>query len=81
MTRDELNDPCDPKSRASLDAQQAAMREPFNPVIVAPDGRPARLPRDANCPRCGASAKERVPSSGFGQPIEVCQQCAYEFLE
>lgn len=55
--------------------------KPFNPVIVAPDGRPARLPADAKCPRCGASADQRVRSCGFGTPIECCQRCAYEFVQ
>ena len=55
--------------------------KPFNPVIVAPDGRPARLPADAKCPRCGADADQRVPSAGFGEPHEICKACAFEFKE
>lgn len=51
------------------------------PVIVAPDGRPARLPKDARCPQCGAGPDERVPSSGFGTAHDVCQRCAHEFTE
>lgn len=79
MTRAERNDPADPKSRAGLDAQQAALAGPFNPVIVAPDGCPARLPSDARCPRCGATADQRVPSSGFGIVHDVCGCCALDF--
>ncbi len=55
--------------------------KPFNPVIVAPDGRPARLPRDARCPACGAGADQRVASSGFGTPHEVCVNCGHEGFE
>ena len=55
--------------------------QPFNPVLVAPDGRPARLPADARCPRCGAGANERVLSAGFGEAHNICQRCAFEFQE
>jgi hypothetical protein len=49
--------------------------------LVGPDGRPARLPKDARCPRCGADADQRVMSGGFGEPHEVCQQCGCEDME
>ena len=71
MTRAERNDPRDPKSRAGLDAQQAA--------ILGPTGQPARLAPDARCPCCGAGPDQRVLSAGFGEPHEVCQSCAWEF--
>lgn len=52
---------------------------PFNPVIVAPDGRPARLPDNAKCPRCGAGPEDRE-QSGFGPTQDVtCRKCAFEF--
>jgi uncharacterized protein (DUF983 family) len=50
------------------------------PMIVAPDGRPARKTKDDRCPRCRAGKDKRCPSSGFGQPIPVCIVCGYEFL-
>jgi transcription elongation factor Elf1 len=50
------------------------------PALVAPDGRPARLPKHAACPRCGAAADQRMSSSGFGRhAIEICKQCGYRF--
>jgi rubredoxin len=52
---------------------------PFNPVILAPGGRPARIPDDAKCPQCGAGADQRVPTGGFGVPGQACQRCGYEF--
>jgi hypothetical protein len=55
--------------------------ETETPVIVDPSGRPARLPRTAACPQCGADADQRVKSAGFGTPHETCQRCAYEFPE
>jgi len=51
------------------------------PVILAPDGTPARLPPDATCPKCGAGPDQRVLSAGFGTPHEVCQRCGFEFEE
>lgn len=54
--------------------------EPFNaPVLVDPAGRPARLPRTAACPQCGAGPQHRI-TSGMGMVREVtCERCAYEF--
>ena len=53
--------------------------KPFNPVIVAPDGRPARLPANAKCPQCGADADQRV-LSGIGRLLDsTCGHCAFEF--
>ena len=49
-------------------------------VLVDPSGRPARLPRTAACPQCGAAADQRV-KNGFGSAREFCQRCAYEFPE
>jgi len=58
------------------------MSEPVpltTPVIVAPDGTPARLPRDARCPNCGAGPDQRE-TSGMGEWHHVtCAACAYEF--
>jgi uncharacterized protein (DUF983 family) len=54
---------------------------PFNPVILAPNGKPARLGPDARCPRCGAGADQRVNSAGFGVVHPVCVRCAFEFEE
>jgi len=54
---------------------------PFNPVIVAPDGRPARDPRDERCPDCGSGPDKRVLSGGFGAPWEVCRVCGHEWRE
>lgn len=51
------------------------------PVLVRPDGRPARTPSDAKCPRCGAGPDQRVKTAGFGKPAECCQRCAFEFKE
>lgn len=51
------------------------------PAILGADGRPARLPRNAACPHCGAGADQRVKSGGFGIPHETCQRCAFEFPE
>jgi rubredoxin len=73
----ERHGPSDPKSRESLDVQQAA----FQGGIVAPDGRPARTPKTAQCPQCGADPDQRVPSAGFGTPLDVCQACGHEFKE
>lgn len=50
------------------------------PVIVAPDGRPARTVAGAGpCPRCGAGPERRVPSGGFGDPHPVCAKCGHDF--
>jgi hypothetical protein len=43
-------------------------------VVLGPNGQPARLPKNANCPRCGASANERI-STGFGKTKEWCKRC------
>lgn len=53
--------------------------KPFNPVIVSPDGKPARLPANANCSACGAKPSARVASGGFGVPHPVCGVCGHEF--
>lgn len=51
---------------------------PRDPVIVAPDGRPARLPATAKCPQCGAGPECRE-QSGFGPTQDVtCTRCAFE---
>lgn len=50
------------------------------PVLVSPDGRPARLPKSALCPRCGAAPDQRMSSSGFGRnAFEICKICGYRF--
>lgn len=60
-------------------AAEAPDEAPEQPVILAPDGRPARTPPDALCPQCGAGADKRTPSSGFGTPHDVCSVCGWEF--
>lgn len=50
------------------------------PVVVGPNGLPARTEAPPLCPQCGAGRDKRVPSSGFGQPHDVCV-CGFEFLE
>jgi len=48
-------------------------------AIVTPQGKPARLPRTANCPRCGAGPDRRV-RSGMGALVDVtCERCAFEY--
>lgn len=54
--------------------------QPFNPVLVAPNGRPARPEAPTVCPRCGRGEDVRVKSSGFGAPHDVCP-CGFEFTE
>jgi len=49
--------------------------------LVDPSGKPARLPRRANCPQCGAGPTHRV-TSGMGPTAHVtCETCAYAFPE
>ena len=47
--------------------------------LVDSTGQPARLPKTAKCPQCGAGPDQRV-TSGLG-PLQsvTCQQCAYDF--
>jgi hypothetical protein len=54
--------------------------KPFNtPVLLAADGKPARLPAEAKCPQCGAGPEHRE-QSGFGPMQDVtCSRCAFEF--
>lgn len=53
--------------------------QPFNaPVIVNPQGKPARKAVETVCSRCGAGPEKRKPSSGFGIPHPVCE-CGYEW--
>lgn len=54
--------------------------QPFNPVIVNPQGHPARKATETVCSRCGAGPEKRVKSSGFGIPHPVCV-CGYEWLD
>lgn len=50
--------------------------------LVAPDGRPLALPKEAPCPRCGAGPQKRVLSGGFGAVISVlCGQCGQTLQE
>lgn len=55
--------------------------QPRPPVILGPNGKPARIPPNARCPQCGASADKRVSSCGFGTPHQICSRCAYAFEE
>lgn len=48
-------------------------------AIVLTDPKP--LPKDTNCPTCRASRDRRVPSSGFGEPHDVCGKCGHDFDE
>jgi hypothetical protein len=49
------------------------------PVLLGPDGRPARIPSQAPCPRCGAGKQDRV-SAGFGPAsVEYCKRCGFAF--
>ncbi len=54
-------------------------QQPFNPVIVNPQGRPARAEKAADCPRCGEGPEKRTASSGFGERHPVCR-CGHEFV-
>jgi len=51
------------------------------PVIVDPQGRPARKRSDRACPQCGAAASKRTASCGFGVAHPVCSVCGHEFLD
>lgn len=51
------------------------------PVIVGPNGQPARAAVSANCPRCGKGPDRRVASGGFGTLHPVCGHCGYEWHE
>lgn len=54
--------------------------QPFTPVIVAPDGRPARSQASKACPGCGAGPDLRDVMGGFGGVAhDVCQKCGHEF--
>lgn len=55
--------------------------QPFNPVLVAPDGRPPRSPGVPKaCPGCGAGPELRDVMGGFGGVAhDVCQKCGHEF--
>ena len=57
------------------------MPEETAPVIVDPQGRPARRDVDRRCPQCGAGPERRTKSAGFGMPHDVCRQCGHEFKE
>lgn len=57
---------------------EEAQAEPEQFVILGPDGQPARLSKTARCPQCGAGPDQRVPSSGFGIPHDLCQACGYD---
>lgn len=58
------------------------MNTPEMPVLVGPDGHPMRAQAEAAlCPRCGAGKDKRVPSSGFGEPHDVCRICGYEWKD
>jgi uncharacterized protein (DUF983 family) len=55
------------------------MEQPERPLIVDPNGKPARAAADVSCPRCGAGTDQRVPSAGFGEPHPVCRRCGHEW--
>lgn len=50
------------------------------PVIVNPQGQPARAAVTTACPTCGGDAEKRGPSGGFGTPWTVCA-CGYEWKD
>ena len=51
------------------------------PVIVNPQGQPARKAMDTACPQCRAPKERRVLSAGFGAPHDVCGVCGHDFEE
>jgi hypothetical protein len=65
-----------------------ADERPVDPAasLVDGHGRPARAADDGRCPgkdgrRCAGTRKDRVASSGFGEPHDVCKFCGHEFDE
>jgi hypothetical protein len=51
------------------------------PVIVNPQGKPARAPKSDACPRCGKGKENRRQVHAFGgDPYDVCL-CGHEFKE
>lgn len=56
------------------------MTEQETPVIVDPQGRPARASVLDECPRCQAGPEKRGPSGGFGTPWTVCS-CGHEWKD
>jgi uncharacterized protein (DUF983 family) len=57
------------------------MTESKTPVIVDPQGKPARQAIDTACPQCGAGPAKRVLSGGFGAVHDVCGVCGHDFAE
>ena len=64
-----------------MEKRQGDADETRDPAAVLLDsaGRPARAPRSALCPSCGAWPDQRVASAGFGDPHPVCRKCGHEF--
>jgi hypothetical protein len=54
------------------------MADEQTPVIVNPQGKPARASASKDCPN-GHGPEHRVKSSGFGEPHPVCSKCGHEF--
>ena len=56
---------------------------PDAPVIVDPQGRPARRRQapETSCPGCGADQDRRIASCGFGLRGTICGQCGHDFHE
>lgn len=55
--------------------------QPFNPpVLVGPNGRPARPVKSDRCPQCGEGNDKRE-TCGFGVPYDVCGKCGHEYEE
>lgn len=50
------------------------------PVILAPNGRPARGKADTACPNCRAG-KDKRTVTGYGVQHDVCASCGYEWPE
>jgi len=55
------------------------MQDQQHPVIVDPQGQPARAPKSAACPVCHSKRKGR--SAGFGHPTTLCLQCGHDYQQ
>lgn len=68
-----------PFAERHLPVDERPQAEPEPAAILGPDGQPARLPKLARCPSCGAGSEHRV-TSGMGPVRDVtCEVCAFEY--
>lgn len=52
------------------------------PVIVNPQGKPARAQKTDACPTCGKGKEARQIVHVFGSdPYQACTHCGHEFKE